>query len=202
MDRIAESLQYSKGTIYNHFKCKEEIIIALAIQTMEKRAALFIRAAAFHGRTRERMLAIGYAADLFVQRYPDHFKVEQIIRSSSIWEKTSEQRRVVLRACEQRCVGIVVRVVTDAIACGDLKLPEEMTPQDLVFGLWSQSYGAYSIITTSDSLTELGIREPISALQCNIRMLLDGVGWRPLSSETDQNAVLNRIKVEVFSDED
>ena len=40
MDRVAELLQYSKGTIYNHFSCKEEIIIALAIQTTEKRTRM------------------------------------------------------------------------------------------------------------------------------------------------------------------
>lgn len=62
--RIAKSLQYSKGTIYSHFSCKEEIIIALAIQTREERTdGLFRRAAAFHGRSRERMPAIGVAAE-------------------------------------------------------------------------------------------------------------------------------------------
>ena len=41
MDRIAELVNYSKGTIYNHFSCKEEIIIALAIQSATKRTELF-----------------------------------------------------------------------------------------------------------------------------------------------------------------
>lgn len=39
--RIAKSLQYCKGTIYSHFSCKEEIIIALAIQTREERTDCF-----------------------------------------------------------------------------------------------------------------------------------------------------------------
>ncbi|MFT5093045.1 MAG: AcrR family transcriptional regulator, partial [Porticoccaceae bacterium] len=37
MDAIAEQLEYSKGTIYNHFPCKEEIIISLAVETMDRR---------------------------------------------------------------------------------------------------------------------------------------------------------------------
>ncbi|MCA9258394.1 MAG: helix-turn-helix transcriptional regulator, partial [Planctomycetales bacterium] len=45
MDRVAEALEYSKGTIYNHFSCKEDIILALAVQTTEKRTELFERAA-------------------------------------------------------------------------------------------------------------------------------------------------------------
>ena len=91
MDRVAESLQYSKGTIYNHFGCKEEIIIALAVQTTEKRRGLFERAAAFRGGSRGRIHAIGMAAELFVRLYPDHFKLEHIVRSASVWEKTSEK---------------------------------------------------------------------------------------------------------------
>ena len=90
MDRIAREIEYSKGTIYQHFSCKEEIILALALQTMEKRKELFQRASSFRGRSRERLQAIGVAAELFVRLYSDHFKVEQIIRSDSIWRSTGE----------------------------------------------------------------------------------------------------------------
>ena len=49
MDRIAEVMEYSKGTIYQHFSCKEDILMALVNQTMERRLDLFRRAAAFRG---------------------------------------------------------------------------------------------------------------------------------------------------------
>ncbi len=201
MDRIAEKLQYSKGTIYNHFSCKEEIIIALAIETMEKRIDLFSRAAMFRGNSRERFQAIGFAAELFVKMYPNHFSVEQIIRSASIWEKTSEKRRSVVKLCEHRCTGIVAGVVLDAISQGDLELPDGFTPQDLVFGVWSHSSGAYSIIATNDSLQELGISEPFSVVRRNINMQLDGFGWKPFSGDFDIEAVIKRIIKEVFADE-
>lgn len=201
MDRVAEALQYSKGTIYNHFSCKEEIIIALAIQTMEKRTALFERAAAFRGRPRERMDAVGLAAELFVRLYPEHFRVEHIIRNTSMWEKTSEKRRVVMRQCESHCVGIVGGLVRDAIAERDLQLPPEVAPADLVFGIWSMAYGAFSILTTSDQLPELGISDPFVAVRKNIMTMLDGYRWRPLSGEHDYQAVKQRIADEVFPDE-
>ena len=86
MDRIAEGLEYSKGTIYNHFSCKEEILLALMEQTAEQRRSLFARAAVFPGDSRQRITAVGVAAELFVRLYPDHFQVEQIVRSSSIWK--------------------------------------------------------------------------------------------------------------------
>jgi AcrR family transcriptional regulator len=201
MDRIAEELEYSKGTIYQHFSSKEEVLVALANQALEQRLNLFRRAAEFRGRSRERLYAIGLAGQLFVRLYPHHFSVEQVIRLSSVWEKASKKRRDHLRACETHCVGVVSGVIRDALASGDLNLPAGIVPEYLVFGLWSISFGAYSIATTSTTLTEIGIADPFEALSWNYAVLLDGCGWRPLSTEFDYRASLESIGREVFSAE-
>lgn len=201
MDAIAGELEYSKGTIYNHFGCKEEIIIALAIETMDKRTEMFLRAASITAPPRQRLAGIGASAELFVRLYPDHFSVEQLIRSASIWEKTSEKRRRTMHAAESRCMGIVAGIVRDGIAQGELKLPDDMSPESLVFGLWSQTFGAYSIIATSDGLEDHGVTDPYHAVRKNINMTLDGYGWTPLSTEFDYIDLFERLMAEVFPDE-
>lgn len=201
MDHVARELEYSKGTIYNHFPCKEEILIALAIETMDTRSAMFNRASAFRGRARERMLAVGRAAELFLRLYPDHLCVEQIIRTPSIMEKTSEERRNAMRGCENRCMAITAGIVRDAIAQGDLVLTENMVPEDVVFGLWSMTSGAHQLIPSSDSLRDIGIRDAFLALRQNQHRLLDGFGWRPLTVDLAEEEVSKRIQEEVFSDE-
>lgn len=201
MDAIASELEYSKGTIYNHFGCKEEIIIALAIETMDKRTEMFERAASHNGLPRERLAGIGVAAELFVRLFPEHFRVEQLIRSASIWDKTSLKRRQLMHGCENRCMGIVAGIVRDGVAQQHLTLPEEMSPEDLVFGLWSLTFGAYSIIATSDALPEHGIRDPYLAVRRNINMVLDGYGWTPLSTDYDYMQLFEVLQSEVFPDE-
>lgn len=201
MDRIAAEMEYSKGTIYQHFPNKEEIILALANQALEQRCQMFERAATWSGRSRERIAAIGAAAEEFVERYPSHFAVEQIVRSSSIWEKTTEKRRDFMQGCEGRCMQIVGGIVRDGLAQGDLTLPEERSPEDLVFGLWSLNFGAYTIVTSSDSLEEHGIRDPIAALRHNQNQMLDGYGWRPLSDDFDYFEAMDRIRREVFAND-
>src|SRR5277367_1784463 len=124
MDRIAETLEYSKGTIYQHFTSKEDVLMALANQAMERRLGLFRRASSFRGRPRERMAAIGLAAEVFFRLYPDHLHIEHVIRLSSVREKTSEERRRFLEMCESNCLEIVGGIVRDGIAAGDLQLPE------------------------------------------------------------------------------
>ena len=201
MDRIAEAMEYSKGTIYQHFSCKEEILMALVNQTMERRLDLFRRAATFQGRSRERMMAIGAAAELFFQLYPDHIETEHTIRISSIREKTSEHRRLSLESCEARCSEVVRGVIRDAVAALDLQLSDDFGVEHLAFGLWAITFGGYSIAATSPSLTSLGIHDPLLAIRGNGIRLLDGVGWKPLSSEQDPSPVFDRIKRDLLAAE-
>ena len=59
MDRIAEHSEYSKGTVYQHFPCKEEVLIAICQRSMGTLTELFERANRFDGRPRERGLGHG-----------------------------------------------------------------------------------------------------------------------------------------------
>jgi len=197
MDHIADRIEYSKGTIYQHFPNKEEIILALANQALAKRSAMFAHAAMMRKASRERLAAIGAAAELFVELFPHFFQVEQIIRIDSICEKTSEKRRSVMRSCESRCMAVIGGIVRDAIANGDLELPDGRSPEDIVFGLWSMNIGAFAILSTSDSLEELGIADPVAALRHNMNRMLDGHQWKPLSAEVDYIGLFDAVKAEL-----
>ena len=201
MDRIAEAVEYGKGTVYRHFPNKEDIILALAVETQKKRTSLFQRAALFRGTSRERLTAVAVACELFVRLYPSHFHVEQVVRLSSIWEKTSEKRQNIMRTCEQACTGIVAGIVRDAISQGDLTLSGDMTPEGMVFGMWAINFGSFSIMSTSGALDEIGIEDPTLAIRGCINHMLDGFGWKALSTEHDYEAVFKKALTETFADE-
>lgn len=198
MDRIADALSYSKGTIYNHFSCKEEIIIALAAQTAAKRVELFRRAAEFQGRPRFRMVAILEAAEMFVRDFADYFMFEEIIQLPSVREKTSEKRQAVIQGCEIQCMSVVTGIVRDAISRRELKL-NKVSPEELVFGLWSLTSGGYSIIAKSESLSLLGLPEPYKTVRRHANGLLDGYGWKPLTKDFDFDAIRHEVRKQVFS---
>ena len=147
---------------------------------MQRRVELFRRAAAFRGRSRERIMTIGIAAELLFQLYPDQVHIEHAIRINSVREKTSEQRRLCLETCEASCSEVVRGVIRDAVVAGDLHLPADFSVEYLAFGLWSITFGGHSIAATSPSLTNLGIHNPILAIRDNCNRLLDGADWRPL----------------------
>lgn len=201
MDRIADALEYSKGTMYLHFSCKEEVLLALANEALVVRLEMFRRAAAFRGRSRERLIATGLASELFVRLFPHHFSVEQIIRIPSVWEKTSSVRREKMRSLETQCIEVIGGIVRDAVASGDLALPPGATPELIVFGLWSMTFGALTIATTSTSLLDAGLADPLAALHESQSRLVDGYGWRPLSHEYDYRATAQRVGQTVFPEE-
>ncbi len=198
MDRIAAQIEYSKGTIYQHFRNKEEILLALVNDALDTRQRMFRAAAGFDGPDRVRLATVGAAAEAFVEHFPYHFKVEQIVRASSIWEKTSPERQQLMQTCEKSCMTTVVEVVQHGVAAGDLSLPEGVRPEEVVFGLWSVYLGAQIISHSSDTLGEIGIDNPIRSLRTNQHRMLDGYGWRPLSSQFDYMAHMDGVKAEMF----
>lgn len=179
MDRVASQMEFAKGTIYKQFPNKEEIVLALAVQSMEVRRRLFEQAAMVAESSRYRMMALGAACEFFTQHCSDDFLVEQCIRNQSIWEKSSEQRQNLIRQCEGNCMGIVAGIVRDAVASNELVIPESLTPEEFVFGFWAINYGSQILTYSSPSLPAIGINDPFNAIRVHCCTLLNGFAWQP-----------------------
>ena len=200
MDRLAEATEYSKGTIYQHFSTKEDLVMALAAQSMERRESLFERVAHFNGRPRERMQGIGIADELFARLYPHSFRSELIIKMADLEDRCSPERRHALRAHEDRCTGMARGFIADAIKQGDLA-PSTPVPS-VMFAIMAVAIGTHTITSNfRPLLAQTGVLNPFSALRDSVEVLLDGFGWRPLSSEWDYAGTYQRIAQEIFPDE-
>lgn len=201
MDKIAESLDYSKGTIYNHFPNKEEILVALGIETMSQRLRLFERAVQFKGNPREKMQAVGVAAELFARLHPDHFIIEHTFRLTTVWDKVSHWRREKTEQSELSCMRLITTLVTQGLEKGHIQLHDGFTSEDVVFGFWSLTSGAYALANSNPNLINMGIRNPFNTVRLLTRGLADGLNWRPLSTETDYDAITEKILQELFAEE-
>ncbi|MGK0218773.1 MAG: AcrR family transcriptional regulator [Planctomycetota bacterium] len=199
MDRVAAATEYSKGTVYQHFRNKEDLIAGLLERYGQLRNQFFSRASSFQGCSRDRICAIGAAAELYMTLHPEHEQLDKILKSSSIREKASQERREALSNSEMYCFGIATGIAREAVAAGDLKLVEGDTVEQAVLGLWSLYTGAFLI-------RDLGIfdhappemRDPIAPLLRNTQRFLDGLGWHPFSPERDDMAARARAMAEVF----
>ena len=203
MERVAEVIEYSKGTVYQHFSCKEDILAAVARRNVERRTAFFGRALTLEGTTRERMTAVGAAYDVLMKLYPDGCGAEALFHASHMREKASEACWAEIAAADAECDSIVGGLIQEAIEGEELPMRDANTLKALYFGLWAISWGSYQILETvrPDELLERGFEDPIGLLHGNQERLLDGFGWQPLSTEHDYDAVRQRAREELFAEE-
>jgi AcrR family transcriptional regulator len=196
LDELAEAIEYSKGTIYLHFKTKEDLVLAIATRIARQRADLFERGSTFVGKTRERMRAIGFACCEFAVKHRDYFNIEMMLKSLSFWEKASEEHRRLHGVQAGRLFHYVNAIAQEAVTRGDL--PPGTRPQDVTLGLISITIGSHIAAMQPDIQMLCAIEDPICALRRNQDMLLDGWKWKPLLNDWDYAATDRRIKAEVF----
>jgi AcrR family transcriptional regulator len=202
MDRLAEATEYSKGTVYQHFSTKEDLVSALALQSIEQRALYFSKAAGYQGHSRERFTAIGVADELFARLHPHYFRSELIIKMADLEDRASAERLDAIKGLECRCMGSVLAIIDEAVAAEDLVLPNPTTPGDVAFAVFTLAVGTQStLLNFKPLLQDMGISSPLLSFRENCQVLVDGFGWKPLRSEWDYAGTFRRISREVFADE-
>jgi len=201
MDRVAAEIEYSKGTVYNHFKNKEEIISGISCRCMSNLIELFTRAKNYQGSSRERIAAVGVAHSLYALLNPAEVQNMQIIKSEAVREKISAEKRNEILKLEQSVTGIVVEIVMDALKAGDIPADESFVPDGIVFGLWTMGYGTNLLHLSGIDFEKLGMKQPLDMMWVNSNKLLDSYNWKPLSSEFDINKMREKICNELFYQE-
>ena len=198
IERIAECVECSRPLVYKHFSCKEEILLALAIESKRRRVRLCERAVTLQGRPRERMVAIGEVETYLM---PRDLPVELFVASTSLRAKTSRERQDELKLLDVRAVSFGAGVIREAVSAGDLVLPNGTSPEDLLFFMWASRWGAANIMRSDTPLGSAGVANPGRAVEVSLGLLLDGYGWRPLSPEWNYAETRRRVRQQCFPEE-
>lgn len=191
MERIAEDIGYSKGTVYNHFCCKEDLVGGLMIETLVKIREMIIRAVRIEGSTREKMTAVGLVLGSFLIRHPEHLKTYELMRVSSLREKVSHEKLDSIHDLHHELISLIEKLMDQAIAKGDLSLPGPDHKDRIIAAGWSLAIGSYMIFSDVDDRHIFPGVEFSSLFPEALQVLMDGLGWKPLSSERDHNRIVD-----------
>ena len=200
MERIAETVEYSKGTIYNHFASKEDLVCSLSCRCITNLIEIFERAYQFEGSTRERYSAIGIGFSLYHQLHPMDAQNIQTVKNNAVREKVSKEKLAEMESLEQKITKIAQSIVQDAIDCGDLDKKHQDNVSTIVFGCWSMHYGALLLDQSDIPLHEMGFSPVVKMLWHNANIYLDGYNWLPLSTTTDSNNLFKKISSALFDE--
>ncbi len=199
MEGLAHATPYSKGTIYQHFCSMEDLLAALMIQPLGIRLELYRKAALFHGGSRERMLALEVARRVIYELHPDFERIERAmnVRAGIINPKRSE----VIGRTSAELMSISLGIVREAVARKELALGTDLTPEKVYLALRSLSFGMRHGWETSHTHSAMleGTDEQLPIQLATI--VMDGLGWKPLSRDWDYGATVDRIWRELFPDE-
>lgn len=193
MDAVAEEGGYSRTSIYRYFSSKEDLVMDLAIESLELRVQLYRRVLAFDARPRERAIAFGEVTSLL---YPRHVLAEVFAATRAVREGATSERTERVSSLEQEQTDIVLLVARDAVERGDWVLPRDLTLEEALFGLSAMTRGLFERLASP--LPPGHIRDPLRLQRSMGWRLLDSLQWRPLSSEWDYAVTMRRIHTELF----
>lgn len=202
IDKVVARVPYSKGTVYNHFSSKEDLLVGLCILKLGELKKMFFRAATFNGSNRERLLAMNTAYFLYALLSPAQAMAVLYVRTSDLQAKASHTRLEKLFDADTDMMAIAIRVVEDALASGEFKLPHHMNLQQVTFGLWTSAFGSIALLNSMIESCPVSSGLLLDQEFFNtVNIMMDGYGFKPLSTEHDTKASLKRILSDVFAPE-
>lgn len=201
MDKLVAASDYSKGTVYNHFSSKEDLFCALCVKCIKLLLTRFSKISQFEGNSREKVLACHYAYRLHVLMNPTLFAITILSQSPAVQEKCSKERLDEHRKLDQQATAIIDELHKEAVDQGDLRVSIGVSVNSLVFASWAMSFGTNSLLAVATNLETIQRLEMDNTLLVNVSLLMDGMGWQPLSTEFDYQQTWQRIGREIFADE-
>ncbi len=201
IDKLVAASSYSKGTIYKHFEGKEDLLLAICNTCIQEMQALFIRALAFDGSSRERMVAVMVSYIIWAKLHPSQLFAVLSAHSPSVTTCSSDERNETHHRCEAQLMALLNDEISKAIEANDLTLPEDMTFEQVTFAMWSSHWGAMALIMSKGNSEKLQSMVLERESYTNTRLILDGFGWRPLSTEWDYRNTVKKIAHEIFQPE-
>ena len=199
VDRIAEAIEYSKGTVYQHFTSKEEIVVALANRLHQDFLPVLASALAYPGRPRERLYAGMVLLILMYANHPELALFESIGIEPSIWSKASDEERESQRGVIDAYYRNTQSLVTEAVEKGDFHAPDWQV-SEILMSLWSVAFGN-RLLTFQLSQTHKGANWlPDGYFDYTTRIVgafLDGIGWRPLAADRNYGEIERWVKTDL-----
>ena len=185
MERLLSGLSLSRGTLYRHFSNREDVAVAIVCQSMVEQLGYVKKAAETAGCSRERYLRVVAAFRLY-DRLKGSFARHCVqLFSEGVRERASADRVVSMMTHFEMLRQIPVGIIRDGLAEGSMEMARIRSPEWLSNAVWSAILGVEGLVAMRPPGLDHQVGSPLVFLLNLLNNLLDGYGWRPLSSERD-----------------
>lgn len=138
MEKIARECELAKGTLYLHFKCKEELLSEIMYRALTQLYDLMNSYQSGFSDPIERMRGIGEAHFEFYDKYPEHFKLLNDVHSPGKFHpETTDTTHTRLHDRIRSIWKLNMDIIRDGIDAGVFK--ESTDPLEVAVSLWAIS---------------------------------------------------------------
>lgn len=201
LEQLAGDVQCSKGTIYNHFANKEDLLVELGARCYEEQQKFYKKLDDYEGNSREQVMALFLAYQIYSFLNPALFSCVLNLQNMTVMEGASTERLSRYRIEEMGVVSRLAATIQGGVDAGDISVENPAEIFTLAFAGWALAFGNISLMMSSQGafLTQQADRE--NQLFMSVQMLLDGGGWQPLSSEKNYKKSWYEIGGRFFASE-
>lgn len=201
IDKLVGRVNYSKGTIYNHFSSKEDVLTALCNRSMQNVLALIIRAKQLDVSARRKMTAVIYSYMLSVLMFPQHF-VLVMSAKTEMFAKASTERREEHEELDGQLFEMGNSIVSEAVENGELILKEGQNAEEVTFAFWANSFGTIALLFSGEGICSTQASfELEDRVLAHADLLMDGFAWQRSEQKLSDDEFLNYLKSEVYVNE-
>jgi len=192
MQAIANGTDYSKGTIYQHFGCKEDVITKLVAQCGQRLVGMIDLATENATGLRHKIALVSWAFFINAEMHPELTRFLALAKSPEFQSKVDESLQAELAVIDQ---SILSRVVNLFVGQPGVSAEKVMVG---AFGWWAMKWGVQDVMVNDWELSKLGFDDPRKFFFDALHVFLDGLGVEQdelsqnyLEIQTQANSIFN-----------
>lgn len=200
MDMIAQEIEYSKGTIYQHYNNKEQIISRLCLNFSKLLLDLFsyVNNSDCPQYLKMQMLLESELV-IHTRAKSDHALVN-LVKAEAFMTKLDENSVHEMNCHVEMILGEVLNIVGNAIEEGELTLQPAASAMSIALGCWALIEGTFDIVDKhANEEAGLDAHQLERLLQTNCVVFLKGSGWHAMPIDEHGNLDLNEKDSETLT---
>jgi len=188
MQAIANLTEYSKGTIYQHFTCKEDVLAKLVIHCGQRLIALIDLALDNSEGLRHKVVMVSWAFFINAELESETAGLVSMVKSPEFQTKISESQQKAISVIDQSILSRVIGLFTQQsdISADKVKVG--------AFGWWAMKWGVQDVLVNDWEMSRLGFDDPKRYFFESLHVFLDGLGVQRDSISHDFETVQAHAK--------
>lgn len=170
MQAIAKKTDYSKGTIYQHYQSKEDVIAKLVVVSGKKIVSMIDEAMAQGSTLRHKIMLISAVFLINARQQPEVSSLVSMVKSPQFQNKLSKCNQDAIAELDHEILSRVISLFRKEpdFNCDKVK--------DAAFGWWSMQWGVRNVLLNEWETEKLGFDDPLEFFFRSLNTFLDGLG--------------------------